>query len=90
MSATTTTGATAVTGAMLAGVILWLCSLMHLQQPPVEVAGTIGAAILYGGHVLANWVNRRWPGAPEPVAAVVVTPAAVTPVTPIPTPPAAP
>lgn len=67
-STPTTTGATAITGVMLAGVILWLCDLLRIHQPPVEVAGTIGAAMLYGAHVVSNWIDRRWPEPAQPVA----------------------
>ena len=65
------TGAAAVTGAMLGGVITWLCAAMHVAAPPPDVAATIGAAVLVGAHGLVNWANRRWPAPPVPVAAIV-------------------
>lgn len=55
------TGAAAVSGAMLGGVIVWLCSVLRITPPPEEVAGTLGAIVLVGGHMLVNWINVRWP-----------------------------
>ena len=68
------TGAAAVTGAMLGGVITWLCAAMHVAAPPPDVAATIGAAVLVSAHGLVNWANRRWPAAPmQSVSVPVVT-----------------
>ena len=73
MNSTTTTGAIAVTSTMLAGVIIWLCGIVNVTPPPVEVAGTISAVLLYGAHCLANLVDRRWP--PPPALPAPVPPA---------------
>jgi len=80
MNSATTTGATAVTSAMLAGVIIWLCGVVHISPPPVEVAGTIGAALLYGAHVLANLISRPVEDSPVPTP----TPPVTQPTTPTP------
>ena len=74
------TGAAAVTGAMLGGVISWLCAALRVAPPPPDVAATIGAVVLVSGHSLINWANRRWPGAPVQSVSVpvVTTPATVT------------
>jgi hypothetical protein len=72
------TGAAAISGAMLGGVIVWFCSAVHIAPPPADVAGTLGAAILIGGHCAVNWINARFPTAP---VVPVVTPA--TPATPV-------
>jgi len=48
------TGSAAITGAMLGGLVSWACTLVHITPPPTEVAGTIGALILAGAHLLAN------------------------------------
>ncbi len=73
------TGAAAVTGAMLGGVIVWLCSVMHIAAPPEEVAGTIGAMILVVGHMVVNWVNVRWPPPVQLTEAQIVPTAAPQP-----------
>lgn len=51
-STPTTTGAIAISGAMLGGVIIWACQAAHITAPPIEVAGTLGAVILAVGHAL--------------------------------------
>ena len=80
------TGAAAVTGAMLGGVITWLCAVIHVAAPPPDVAATIGALVLVGGHYAINWANRRWPAPPVQSVSVpvVAAPVAVPPV-PMPT-----
>ena len=79
MNDTTKTGAVAITSTMLAGVIIWLCGVMKLPVPPVEVAGTIGAGMLYGAHLFASWVNARFPPKAPPVAVAVVAPVPAAP-----------
>ena len=77
------TGAAAISGAMLSGLIIWVCQIAHLSPPPAEVAGTIGALVLGGGHAAVNWLNARFPAvAPAkatvaPVAVPAPAPAAV-------------
>lgn len=64
------TGAAAISGAMLGGVIVWFCSVVHVAAPPADVAGTLGAVVLIGGHYAVNWLNRRFPApAPTTIAA---------------------
>lgn len=82
------TGAAAVTGAMLGSVIVWLCSAMHVTPPPEEVAGTIGAMILVGGHLIVNWINVRFPAPMQLTEAQIVPTAASQPA--FPQPPAQP
>jgi hypothetical protein len=53
------TGAVAITGAMLGGCIVWLCQACKLPPPPSEVAGTLGAIILVGAHQLRNVIAAR-------------------------------
>lgn len=53
-SSPTNTGAIAISGAMLGGVITWACQAAHISPPPIEVAGTLGALILAIGHALLN------------------------------------
>ena len=50
----TTTGAIAISGAMLGGVITWACQAAHITPPPIEVAGTLGAVILSLGHAFLS------------------------------------
>ena len=57
----TGTGAAAISGAMLAGLIVWLCGVAHIPAPPADVAGTIGAILLAGGHAAVNFIASRWP-----------------------------
>ncbi|WP_158601899.1 hypothetical protein [Pararobbsia silviterrae] len=47
------TGAAAITGAMLGGCITWGCQALKLPIPPAEVAGTMGAILLAAGHAVA-------------------------------------
>lgn len=58
------TSAAAISGAMLGGVIVWLCGVCHLASPPSDVAGTIGALLLGGGHAAVNWLSARFPVKP--------------------------
>jgi uncharacterized membrane protein YdcZ (DUF606 family) len=54
---------------MLAGLIVWLCGVLHIPQPPADVAGTIGAILLAGGHYAMNWVNAaRMPAKAVPAS----------------------
>ncbi|CAM2142740.1 Holin [Pararobbsia alpina] len=53
------TGAAAITGAMLGGCIVWACQAMKLPAPPAEVAGTLGAILLTGAHTVSNWLSNR-------------------------------
>jgi hypothetical protein len=53
------TGAAAVTGAMLGGCITWICQAAKLPAPPAEVAGTMGAILLTGAHWLGNLIASR-------------------------------
>jgi hypothetical protein len=61
------TGAVAVTGAMLGGCIVWLCQAFKLPAPPSEVAGTMGAILLAGAHWLSNVIGARKSGAAIPL-----------------------
>lgn len=71
------TGAAAISGAMLGGVIVWLCSVIHVEAPPSDVAGTIGAVLLCSGHAVVNWLSVRFPPAsPVVIARTIVAPAA--------------
>ena len=79
------TGAAAVTGAMLGGVITWLCAAMRVAPPPPDVAATIGAVVLVCGHSLINWANRRWPAAPVQSVSVPIVAAPVPVTTTVPT-----
>ncbi|MHB8571179.1 MAG: hypothetical protein ACYC97_13420 [Metallibacterium sp.] len=56
MNAATTTGAVAVSAAMLASIITWLAGLAHVAMPE-QVAGALAALILYGGHTLSAWLS---------------------------------
>lgn len=83
------TTAAAVSGAMLGGVIVWLCSIAHVEAPPTDVAGTIGAVLLGGGHALVNWINARFPVKPtmtsvpvEVTAAPIAVPVVAQPAAP--------
>lgn len=53
------TGAAAVSGAMLGGMISWICTVCNIAAPPPDVAGTMGAIVLTAGHVVANWFINR-------------------------------
>lgn len=56
------TGASAITGAMLGGCIVWACQASKIQAPPAEVAGTMGALILTLAHYALNFlINRNTP-----------------------------
>lgn len=60
-----TTGS-AVTGAMIAGCIVWLCQAEHWPVPPADVAGTMGALLLGGAHAIMQYVvaKRATPALP--------------------------
>ena len=60
-SSPVSTGASAVTGAMLGGCIVWLCQACKLPSPPAEVAGTMGALLLTAAHYAVNVINARTP-----------------------------
>ena len=53
------TGAAAITGAMLGGCITWICQAAKLPTPPAEVAGTMGAILLFLAHSLKQYVATR-------------------------------
>lgn len=73
------TGAAAISGAMLGGVIVWFCGAIHVAAPPADVAGTLGAVVLIGGHYAVNWLNRRFPAPPAPTTTVAAPAAAAQP-----------
>lgn len=54
-----TTGAAAVSGAMIGGVIVWACGALKIAAPPADVAGTMGALVLAGLHVVCNAISAR-------------------------------
>lgn len=58
-SSPVSTGASAVTGAMLGGCIVWLCQACKVSAPPAEVAGTMGAMLLTVAHYAVNLINSR-------------------------------
>ena len=74
------TSAAAISGAMLGGVVVYLFTLMHIAPPPVDVAGTIGALLVGGGHAATNWLNSRFPAVAAPAAPVAVPVAPAPPV----------
>ena len=53
------TGATAITGAMLGGCIVYIAQALKLPTPPAEVAGTMGGILLVGAHAVSNWIRSR-------------------------------
>lgn len=65
----TGTGAAAISGAMLAGLIVWLCGVAKIPAPPADVAGTIGAIMLAGGHAAVNFIATRFPSKTPPAPA---------------------
>ena len=62
-SSPTTTGAVAVSAAMIAAIVQWLAGLAHLSMPP-EVSGAIAALVLWAAHVIAAEIKHAR-GAPE-------------------------
>ena len=62
-STPTTTGAVAVSAAMIASIVQWLAGLAHLSMPP-EVSGAIAALVLWAAHVISAEINHAR-GAPE-------------------------
>lgn len=62
-----TTGAVAMTSAMIGTVVPWVCSLLHVAAPPDPVPTVIGAGLLAAIHALSNLVRSRnsHPTAPE-------------------------
>ena len=62
-SSPSTTGAVAVSAAMIASIVQWLAGLAHLSMPP-EVSGAIAALVLWAAHVIAAEINHAR-GAPE-------------------------
>lgn len=58
-SSPVSTGASAVTGAMLGGCIVWICQAARIATPPAEVAGTMGAIVLTAAHYVVNLINAR-------------------------------
>lgn len=67
-SSPVTTGAAAVSGAMIGGVIVWACGALKIAAPPADVAGTMGALVLAGLHVVCNAITSRpiKPAQPNP------------------------
>jgi len=75
-----TTGAAAVSGAMIGGVIVWACGAFKVAAPPADVAGTMGALVLAGLHVACNAISNRSsrtalvaPAQPTPAVPAVTT-----------------
>lgn len=58
-SSPVSTGASAITGAMLGGCIVWVCQACKIAAPPAEVAGTMGAMLLTAAHYAVNLINSR-------------------------------
>ena len=56
-SSPVTTGAVAVSAAMIASIVQWLAGIMHLTMPP-EVSGAIAALVLWAAHVIAAEINH--------------------------------
>lgn len=73
-SSPVTTGADAVSGAMIGGVIVWACGALKITAPPADVAGTMGALVLAGLHVVCNAVSSRSAKQAEPNPGVPATP----------------
>lgn len=57
-STPTTTGAVAVSAAMVSSIISWLAGLAHLQMPD-QVAGAIAAILLWAVHVLSVSLSAK-------------------------------
>lgn len=76
-SSPVTTGAAAVSGAMIGGVIVWACGTLKIAAPPADVAGTMGALVIAGLHVVCNAIANR-PSKGEQSSAAPATPAAPT------------
>jgi DNA-binding transcriptional ArsR family regulator len=51
------TGASAITGAMLGGCIVWICQAFKVAPPPAEVPGTMGAIMLTAAHYAINLIK---------------------------------
>lgn len=66
-----TTGAAAVSGAMIGGVIVWACGALKISAPPADVAGTMGALVLMGLHAIGNAIAAR---SSKPASAVPAVP----------------
>lgn len=65
----TTTGGVAITTAAFGGMIIWACGALNLPAPPVEVAGTIAALIMYASHAAITAFKLYFPPkAPVPAA----------------------
>lgn len=65
-SSPVTTGAAAISGAMIGSVIVWICGVVHLAAPPPDVAGTLGALVLAGAHLAVNAISGRRADTPTP------------------------
>ncbi len=65
----TTTGGVAITTAALGSLIVWACGVIHIEAPPIEVAGTIAAMLMYAAHgAVAAFKAYFPPKAPVPAA----------------------
>jgi len=54
----TTTGAVAISSAMIASIISWLAGLFHISMPE-QVAGAIAALILYAAHTISSGLSKN-------------------------------
>lgn len=73
-SSPVTTGAAAVSGAMIGGVIVWACGALKITAPPADVAGTMGALVLAGLHVVCNAIASRAANPSQPNPGVPANP----------------
>jgi len=73
-SSPVTTGAAAVSGAMIGGVIVWACGALKIAAPPADVAGTMGALVLAALHVVCNAIASRSASPAHPNPSVPATP----------------
>jgi hypothetical protein len=54
---------------MIGGVIVWACGALKIAAPPADVAGTMGALVLAGLHVVCNAIANRSSKPAQPPAA---------------------
>lgn len=65
----TVTGGVAITTAAFGSLIIWACGIVNIPAPPIEVAGTIAALLMYGAHAGVSAFKAYFPPkAPVPAA----------------------
>ena len=64
----TSTGGVAITTAALGSLIVWACGVIRIEAPPMEVAGTMAAVLMYTAHGAVVAFKSYFPPKAAPAA----------------------